>query len=78
MISIIAALMPLFIRLIGQVLDSKEFTTEQKEAYLNFVDKMQLTQDGSAKIAQSYDSQVDILRAKIEAEKAAQNVTPNP
>lgn len=68
MISIISALLPLFLKLIGMAMDSDKFSKEQKESFNQFVMTMQSSQTASAQLNQSYDAQVEELKKKIQGE----------
>lgn len=65
MLTIITALLPLFLKLIGRAMDSEKFSKEQKESFNAFVLAMQDTQTASAKLNQSYEEQVEELKKKV-------------
>lgn len=69
MITIIQALLPLFLRLIGMALDKGEYTKEQRESFVAFALSMQKSQTVSAEIHNSYEEQIEKLKKKVMEEK---------
>jgi len=68
MISIIASLIPLIMKLLGVYFESKQASKEQRQAFLEFVKAVQPQAGESAKARESYGDQIKRLQEQIERE----------
>lgn len=62
MMTIIAALMPYLLKLLGMYFEGKEASKEQREAYINFITVMQKDARTPADLKESYDEQLRKLK----------------
>lgn len=73
MMTIIQALLPVALKLLALYFEKVETNKDQKQAYLDFIQKMQSKATQPAEIKTSYDSQIERLKKQIEAEQGGSN-----
>jgi len=64
-LTIITAVLPLLMKLIGMFFESKSASSDQREAFKEFIDKMQKSPSTPANLKLSYDEQLKRLREDI-------------
>ena len=68
MASIILALIPLILKLLGVYFESQKASNEQRQAFLEFVKAIQPQSGESAKSRESYGEQIKRLQERIDKE----------
>lgn len=67
--TLITALLPFALKILGMYFDKIEGDKDQKKAYLDFIQKMQSKANQPASVKTSYDAQIERLKKQIEAEQ---------
>lgn len=72
MMTIIQALLPVALKILAMYFEKAETSKDQKQAYLDFVTKMQGTANQPAAIKSSYDAQIERLKKQIAEQNGGQ------
>lgn len=60
--TVVTAFLPVAIKIITSYLNSQADKKEAREAFIAFVEKMQSSSNGSVKVRNSYQAQIDRLK----------------